>query len=404
MTDTEGLMSETLTTASGVPVAHMWAIDAPIAGKPDLGFPAMPGTRHTVIFEPTRETGGYNHHPQIAHHEQRFFAMWSNHPRGEDGPGQRVLWSRSANGDEWSDARELFPPPGDVRDSDLTGLVLTAVKWVALGERLFAVVGLHENIGFTTASGEGLQETRGGEFRTRARKGFSRLAREVFPDGSFGRVMAIGAEVPERLAFPVRTDATTADEVHRRLLDPTHSPSWDFQRRWAFPDGVSGNKLCEPTAYRAKDGRLVCLQRDKERSHRMYVSVSADDGATWPPAQPTDIPDSPSLATTVVLGDGRVLLIGNQVATELDNPDGERHYFRDPLTLAVSDDGYVFDRAYALCANHYVPRIDGVRGRGGGPQYPAAIVVEGELHVIYSLGKENVGVTRVSLDQLATTR
>ena len=141
-------MCATTTTDHGVPILHMWGVKAPVEGAPDLGFPLLSGARHTVIFQPTGEEGGYNHHSKIILHDGFFSAMWSNHPRGEDGPGQRVLWARSSDAEHWSEVEELFPEPTEVKDSELTGLALTAMKWVEIGARLYAVVGLHDNVGF----------------------------------------------------------------------------------------------------------------------------------------------------------------------------------------------------------------------------------------------------------------
>ena len=224
----------------------------------------------------------------------------------------------------------------------------------------------------------------------------------MYEDGSYGPIFSLTGEIPSDIAFDVRTDDEAADDVHAAVTNPFHSPAWDFQSRWTFPDGVFGNKLCEPTVYRAGDGRLVCLQRDLEHSHRLFASFSDDEGRTWPPAQPTDIPDSPSLSTAVMLDDGRVLLIGNQVATRFDVPDDPRHYRRSPLTVAVSRDGYLFERAFALNNARHQCRIEGVKGRGNnaGAQYPSAIVEDGVLYCIYSLCKEDVGLTRVAIAEL----
>jgi hypothetical protein len=36
-------------------------------------------------------------------------------------------------------------------------------------------------------------------------------------------------------------------------------------------------------------------------------------------------------------------------------------------------------------------------GKGPGYQYPDAVVADGELLVVYSIGKEDIGVTRLKL-------
>jgi len=124
-----------------------------------------------------------------------------------------------------------------------------------------------------------------------------------------------------------------------------------------------------------------------------------DEGQTWPTAQPTDIPDSPSLSDTTVLDDGTALLVGNQMAPELDNPE-RRHYGRDPLTVSVSRDGYRFDRVFALRCGTQKLRVPEVRGRGGGGQYPSAVAHGDTLYVLYSMGKEDIALSLVPLNDL----
>src|SRR5690606_34135233 len=131
-------------------------------------------------------------------------------------------------------------------------------------------------------------------------------------------------------------------------------------------------------------------------NNRMYVSFRDSDGS-WAVPYPTDIPDSPNRTEAVVLDDGRVLLIGSQIA-ELDS--GE-YLPRDPLTLAVSDDGYQFDRVFAL--RHGAPReyrFDGIGGRTLGFAYNSSVVRDGWLYTLYSIGKEDIAVTRLPLSAL----
>jgi hypothetical protein len=102
----------------------------------------------------------------------------------------------------------------------------------------------------------------------------------------------------------------------------------------------------------------------------------------------------------VELPDGTVLLIGNQTAAAFDNPETVGHYPRDPLTVSVSSDGgYHFARVYALRCGVQAYRTPQsvVKGRGGGGQYPSALVHDGRLYVIYSMGKEDIAISQVAL-------
>ena len=387
-------------TAWGIPVKRMWSCPPHDWGKPALGIPMAKGVRHAPIFEPEAEEGAYNHHPELTWHRGRFHAMWSNNMLGEDLAGQRVLFAVTDDVTTWPEARPLFPQPGEswnhrlegARETGRRGFYLTAMKWIPLDDRLFAVATFDSVRGRVTP-----------------------LVREVFADGSLGEIFAIRAtfERVEQEFFPLEIIVPEQEphlSLSRRLLElyltREYLPSWNFgiEDLLPRPRMVEGHPMCEWSVHRATDGRYVMLARDLRHSHRMYCGVSTSAAATsFPPLEPTDIPDSPSKAVTVNLSGGTVLLIGNQLAQEFDGLDSRRHYDRDPLTISVSPDGYRFERQLVLRweggRRWRVPRGT-VHGRGPGCQYPAALVREGMLYVIYSIGKEDVGISWVELERL----
>ena len=396
----------------------MWDCGAPNLDLPGAGFPVLADAKHVTIYPATRETGAYNHHSQLVFHAERYWAMWSNHPHGEDGPGQRVMMSSSPDGENWLPLSEAFPRPTAVKKSEEMGLALTAIKWMAVEGRLFAVAECHDNIGFTDAA-ESLPpvpERRRPSHPRRARHGYAPLAREIRIDGSLGPIFALWDSTPDYIAFELckpggpstpdgcpREGDPLLEGLRDRFTHPLGIPAWDFEGRLGFPKARDGHRLCEPAVYqRSSDGSFVMLLRDSRYSHRMFVSEKTHRSEPWPEAAPTDIPDSPSLSAVVSLPDGTVLLVGNQMAEAFDNPDGVKHYQRDPLMVSVSPDGRVFERAYALrCGTQEwrVPQSE-VLGRGGGGQYPSALVHDRRLYVLYSMGKEDVAISSVPLDSL----
>jgi len=392
----------------GTPVRHVWAAGTPDLSKPDAGFPKLENVEHALVYAGEREAGAYNHHSQLAWHNGALHAMWSNHPHGEDGPGQRVLYATSGDGKTWSEAVELFPPPQEVRPSEETGLVLTATRWIVAGGKLYAFAGCHANVGFENPDRTERVDVRDAAHPFRARKKHHGFYREVTGNGTeFGPIMPQGEDTPDAgtLSFSVLpwNDATvqrTATAITVAMQNPELTPSWGGNH----PQGVDSNRLCEPTVYRTADGKFVMLLRDDNYSHRMYISVSPD-GRSWDTAVPTDIPDSPSLTTSARLDDGTVIIIGNFMASAFDNRDQILHYGRDPLMLAFSSDGYRFDRAFALRSGQQEWRVplQEVLGRGGGGQYPSAVVHEGTLYVLYSMGKEDIWCSSVKTEGFRAT-
>ncbi len=382
----------------------MWDCGRPNPALRGAGFPVLDDVRHSLIFAGERQAGAYNHHSKLTRHRGMFHAMWSNHPHGEDGPGQRVLYSHSSDGVRWSSSVELFPPMQPPRPNGENGLVLTAWRWVKYEGRLFATAMCNENIGFENPDGSEIVPQRDAGHRFLARRFFDGFCREIGENGPIcPPILPMGDKVPPPApAFvSLYSDDEEAMRLGRRVREemcrPENTPSWN-PPGISLPRGVDTLRLCEPTVYRARCGEYVMLLRDGEFSHRLYASFS-DDGRRWSSAVPTDIPDSPSLSTTVALPNGSVLLVGNMVASDFDNAAEVRHYLRDPLVIAVSSDGSMFERAYALrCGTQQwrTPREE-VRGRNGGAQYPSCVVENGILHVQYSMGKEDIWMSSVAL-------
>ena len=89
---------------------------------------------------------------------------------------------------------------------------------------------------------------------------------------------------------------------------------------------------------------------------------SNDDGETWTPLAPTDLPNPDSGIDAVMLADGRALLVYNH-----------SHTGRTPLNLAISDDGRSWS-ALAILEN-----------QPGEYSYPAIVQgAEGMVHVTYT--------------------
>ncbi len=388
-------------TSKGTPIVHMWDCPRPDSAKPGGGYPILEGATHTKVYHATPETGGYSHHARLTVHDGVFYAMWSNQPHGEDSPGQFVRFSVSRDGTTWSDPRRLFPPYGEIKGFHQVGPHGTAAGWVVWEGRVYGVMTLTDCVGFANSDRSSMRDQQDADHRFMVREHIGVVARRVDATdagSSLGPIVRLPGGKVLMASEPLAKELTPANEMLRATAEALHhavaarSPAGERT-------AVDTLRLCEPIYYRAKDGKHVCLLRDDEYSHRMYVSVS-DDGKTWPAAQPTDIPDSPSQSDAVMLGDGTVLLIGNQMAPRFDNPGEIKHYGRDPLMVSVSADGYVFTRAFALRTGRQKFRVPNVGGRDGGGQYPSGLVYNGWLHVLYSMGKEDIWISSVALRDL----
>ena len=129
----------------------------------------------------------------------------------------------------------------------------------------------------------------------------------------------------------------------------------------------------------------------RTETDHLAVTESRDNGATWSEPALTDYTDCMCRHHFGRLPDGRFF--------GLSCPEPRSR--RTPLVLAASADGVVFDRHYVLGDEPAdQPRRDGIFkfGRYG---YPSYCFVEGNLHVIYSVSKEDICTVRVPLDALS---
>lgn len=381
-------------SASSCPVR--WAIPRPDPDKPNQGYPLLECVEHVELYHATPEHGLYCHHAHVAHHHGTFFAIWSSHPHGEDGPGQRVHYARSKDGRQWTPFGLCFPSMGPVCEPGTSGgRVLTANGLAPIGDRVYAMGEVDEKFVDEPERQRAIESARGRQTR-RDRFGWGRVARAMGADGSLGPIFWLVPDPPEPLpgfqAYPAssgRLYGRVAQSIGERLADPLHMCAWDFRCHTNWTTAADGHELCEPTVYRRPDGLLVKLSRDLRHSRRLYAALSEDQGRAWQAAVQTAIPDSPSKSIAGTLPDGRTYLIGNQVETGR----------RDPLTIALSRDGVTFDWAAAIRSGCPAVRVKG-RAKGPGFQYPSAVVVGDALWVVYSIGKEDVALSRVPLASL----
>lgn len=375
-----------LINQSGLPVIPMWRAWKDDGKDSRMAYPLVPSAQHATVWEPqTREEGAYNHYACLVFHEGRFHAMWGNHPLGEDAPGQRVLYSSSDEWGKWSDPVELFGPPGPILPRSQRGIHLKPDRWVVLDGKLFAIVYVH---------GAGRYP----------------IAAEVFDGEIRGDIFPFDP-VPSEHRLPSFMTLREASNEHLPWVDKIRE--WyrinDQISWWAMVDGrqarrgIDNATVIESFTYRAKDGEIALMMRDwgtpgnPVHSNRMYVSFNEDTENLLPP-WPTNIPDSPTRSEALRLECGTILLIGSQLAISLD----EALYLdRDPLTISISKDGYVFDEVHILRTHSKSQfRIPGVSGRNHGFAYSSSIVKDGWLYTLYSISKEDMGITRARLNDL----
>jgi len=144
------------------------------------------------------------------------------------------------------------------------------------------------------------------------------------------------------------------------------------------------------TWYQTDDGRIWMYQRDSSVSCRLAITFSDDEGETWTELVRTDFPNTYSRAFAGQLTDGRFYIVGNNYDALLN---------RMNLPIALSDDGYTFNRQYTLVEGATTRRING-RHKEDGYHYPNCMTDGDKLLVIYSVNKEDIEVGIVDTRKL----
>ena len=328
----------------------------------------------TVLYKATARTHKFCHHPNLVRQGQRVFCMWSNGRIGEDEVGQRILYSTAQVGrlDKWSAPREL------ARDPSSQGACVAA-GWVVNGPTLIAYYTVTGGTNFDPRTALWAKVSTDGQKWSDPRRiipGFYIAGPVRMGDGSLllaGEHVG-GARSDRRMAI-------------FRTQRPDGLGGWDAAK--IAPRDLKVFGYTEPAPYVLSGGRVVCPFRNYSGS--LYASESGDDGRTWSVPMKTTFPDSLSRHASGRLPDGQYFLINNSSAKRLD---------RSILTIALSRDGRVFDRAFVLKNEPTTKRFEG-KHKLDGWQYPHAMVVDKSLLVSYSVNKEDVRLARVRLKALS---
>lgn len=367
-------------TTTPTPGAKVFSIPAPFRiapglFKPDddnLGLEKAPGQQVTLYRAPDN---GYKfcHHPNLVVFRDRLLCMWSNGIVGEDLPGQRILFSTSSDGLTWTD-------PAVLTDHKQGNGICVAAGFHVFEETLVAYYTATGGTNFHQDTALLARTSRDGKTWSEQHKvagGFFLAGPRRLPGG---RLLLSGDHVGSR-----RT-------TNRMLLLYSDQPNGLGGWRKASID-LHDSKVfgyTEPCHFLQKDETIVMAFRNY--SKHLFASVSNDQGESWTTPVETDFPDSTARFSSGRLPDSTTYLINNPGPTQFD---------RSRLTIALSENSTTFDRALLLRGEPTKKRYEG-QYKLDGWQYPHAVCWSGYLYVVYSINKEDIGLTRIALIDLKT--
>jgi BNR repeat-like domain len=322
-----------------------------------------------------------NLHNYLAHHDGKFWCIWSDGPKVEDEPTQEIKYATSKDGVTWSEAKSVTGTPAAPYAFIARGL------WVRDGELL--ALGAHYKGKGAFGADKELQlqafvwDAKGGQWKFRGKlydDAINNFAPQPLPSGDwivtrrdsrFNVTMMIGG---------------------RKALD-----DWQI-----FPvvqiGELKGFRPDEPIFWTQPDHTLQALFRDNGGSSRLFHSTSTDQGRTWAVPALTNFPNATSKLFSIETSRGFRLLVLNA------NPKVARR----ELHLAVSEDGKTFTRLALLDVPTPPPVSESVsrinqKFRAGiaSLQYPHAIEHDGRLLIALSRLKMQIEVFSVSLNDIA---
>jgi hypothetical protein len=345
-----------------------------------LGLDYAAGAETFTVFTPGGDDNKYNHGVVLFPFRGMLYAQWQSSAVDEDADDTQVFYSRSADGKNWQ------KPVAMTRKWE--GGIKTSGGWWSDGETLVAYINVWPVSNGEPAKGytEYLTSFDGTSWEPARQvtdldgypvRGIIEQDVHALPGG---RLITAFHIQPKLIAIPYYTD------------DPLGISGWQAgeMKKLTFSDGTG--RAIEPGWFYRKDNAVVMVFRDQGSSYMKLASVSHDFGLTWTTPQLVDTPDSRSKQSAGNLPDGTAYMI--------NNPSGNRERF--PLTITLSNDGKVFDRAYLLRSggDDLQPmRFSGLYKRKG-YSYPKSVIWGDYLYVSYATNKEDVEVTKIPVESL----
>ncbi len=349
------------------PTAFTLWTGAPIPENPQQ-IPFVPGIEQRTIHRAKR--GGYHflHGAAIIHYRGVLYANWANSPVNENGPHETLQGRRSTDGGRtWSDVEMIGRGfEGPMRHSHGVLFEHQGELWSICARFGVGEPGRH----FPGLQAEAfvLDETRS---RWRSR---GIVMQNCWPydepvemaNGNF----ITGGQDKDGLpvvAISHGSDVTQWDSI---LLpyDSKLAPNFGETTVWA-----EGNHVVAVI----RGGKGVA-----------WVTTSNDFGRTWSKAQPSNLPMPRAKAYLGKLSTGQLYLLSN-----LKN--------RDTLVISVSKPGEMtLSKMWRIRHGQSVPPRFPGRAKAKQWSYPYGYEHDGRLFVVYSIGKEDCGLSILPINSL----
>lgn len=347
--------------------------------QPDnLGLQKPKSASHHLVFKAKASTAQYNHGAVLFPFKNELFIQWQSSQQDEDAPETKILYSRSIDGSTWSEPQALVVARKDA--------LVTNGGWWSYDNTLIAFINvwptnMQPKGGYVEyiTSEDAIHWSQPARLLDHQGKPVDGVIEQDLKTLPNGRILTSIHHQPGLIAKPFYTD------------DKTGLRGWTQGVMENLPHQPGISRELEPSWFLTKKSQPVMVFRDQASSFTVLAASSNDNGKTWSTPTATNMPDSRAKQSAGNLPDGRAFLI--------NNPSGNKN--RAPLTITLSKDGELFDRAFLLRAESELPPMlyQGKYKRTG-YSYPKSIVWNNQVWTSYAVNKEDIEVTSVEIGDL----
>lgn len=343
-----------------------------------LGLKKPESINHHLVFKAKAGSAQYNHGAVLFAFNNELFIQWQSSQQDEDAPETKILYSRSKNGRDWSAPKTLV--------TTRTNALVTNGGWWSHGDTLIAFInvwpnGLQPKAGYVEyiTSKDAIHWSAPQRLLNDENKPVNGIIEQDLKQLPNGRILTTIHHQPGLIAKPFYTD------------DAKGTSGWTQGTIENLPHQPGISRELEPSWFLNKNAEPVMVFRDQASSFTVLASTSNDNGKTWTLPTATNMPDSRAKQSAGNLPDGRAFLV--------NNPSGNKN--RTPLTITLSKDGQLFNKAYLLRGEAELPpMLFAGKYKRIGYSYPKSIVWNNRIWVSYAVNKEDIEVTSIPVADL----